>query len=74
MNIDCGTQLTPNYFSKCLALAASNPRIGAICSEIESEWRMSPIVATQFMEYKLAQILKSAEGLYGLIQILPGAC
>ena len=28
---------------------------------------------TQFIEYKIEQIVKSAEGLYGLIQILPGA-
>ena len=26
----------------------------------------------QFIDYKLDQILKSAEGLYGLVQILPG--
>ena len=27
----------------------------------------------QFIEYKIDQVLKSAEGLYGLVQILPGA-
>lgn len=55
-------------------MAGSNPKIGAICSEIESEWRWNPLVMTQFVEYKLAQILKCAEALCGLIQILPGAC
>lgn len=34
MNIDCGTELTTNYLYKCIALAESNPKIGAISSEI----------------------------------------
>ena len=75
MNIDCGTEMTANYLYKCFSLAGSQSKIGAICSEIESEWSCyNPIVMSQFLEYKLAQILKCAEGLCGLIQILPGAC
>ena len=43
------------------------------CIEIETEWQWSPLVMAQFFEYKIDQVLKSAEGGYGLVQILPGA-
>ena len=49
------------------------PTMAGACIEIETEWEWKPLVMAQFFEYKIDQVLKSAEGGYGLVQILPGA-
>ena len=72
--IDVGTTFDDHSYFGFLRMAEIKSSFGGICQEIEVKWSWrSPLLISQFIDYKLIQILKSAEGLYGLVQILPGA-
>ncbi len=65
--LDCGTQFNDAVFLGFHRMAEAKPFMGAVCCEIEVSWNMWPIGMAQFIEYKIDQVLKSAEGLYGLV-------
>lgn len=63
-----------------------DPKIGGICGEIEAfipwfnddgtplHWTQNLIGLAQYIEYKFAHFLdKSAESLFGIVSVLPGA-
>ena len=72
--IDVGTTFEDHSYFGFLQMGATRISFGGVCQEIEVKWSWkNALVMCQFIDYKLDQILKSAEGLYGLVQILPGA-
>ena len=71
--IDVGTRFDDHTYFGFIHMGEIKSKLGGISQEVEVMWKWSPLVISQFMDYKLDQILKSAEGLYGLVQILPGA-
>ena len=64
---DCGTEFHNNTYYGFIQLGELKPLLAGICSEIQTEWKWMPIVMAQYVEYKIDQILKTAEGLYGLV-------
>ena len=72
--IDVGTTFDGHTYFGFMKMAEIKSSFGGICQEIEVKWSWrSSLVASKFIDHKLIQILKSAEGLYELVQILLGA-
>ena len=63
-----GTTFDDHTYFNFFRMAEIKTALGGVCHEIEVKWNWrSPLVISQFIDYKLKEVLKSAEGLYGLI-------